>query len=174
MRLLAFQFGGKAGIRTPGGLHHTTFPMLHLRPLGHLSVYLLSHLSALNFLLEIGQTFRANIKINQLHYNSKATHYQGFATIPRSKRLQSFQCCLDHPFDSRSFSCFTIEYTIFHRCPLSSTGNRANIRGKHQKDIEPTEPRTPHEPKTFPDSMLKHPTAFPVLHLTTTRTSLQA
>ena len=27
--------GGSAGIRTRGGLHHTAFRVLHLRPLGH-------------------------------------------------------------------------------------------------------------------------------------------
>src|SRR5262245_38841436 len=30
--------GGKGGIRTPGTLRYTRFPVVHLRPLGHLSL----------------------------------------------------------------------------------------------------------------------------------------
>ena len=37
-KLLASQSftSGEGGIRTRGGLRHTRFPILHLRPLGHL------------------------------------------------------------------------------------------------------------------------------------------
>ena len=36
-RMFAGQDGGERGIRTPGELPHTRFPVVHLQPLGHLS-----------------------------------------------------------------------------------------------------------------------------------------
>ena len=36
---ILFTFGGEDEIRTHGGVTLTTFPMLRLRPLGHLSEY---------------------------------------------------------------------------------------------------------------------------------------
>ena len=36
-RLEEFESGGEGGIRTLGTLRYTRFPIVHLRPLGHLS-----------------------------------------------------------------------------------------------------------------------------------------
>ena len=42
-RLQTEHSGGESGIRTHGSVRNTTFRESHLRPLGHLSVYLSSH-----------------------------------------------------------------------------------------------------------------------------------
>jgi hypothetical protein len=61
----------------------TVFPMSHLRPLGQLSIYVLSSKYPPDTALEIGQTFKANIKnIRFLFYSESPIKSRFSVTTP--------------------------------------------------------------------------------------------
>ncbi len=85
-------FGGELGIRTLEAFRLTAFRVLHLRPLGQLSVYVIPF----SFEKLFARTDGKNNKIFNFRTEQKLSVYGGFegSILPNSQKISSFIKCV--------------------------------------------------------------------------------
>ena len=119
-RLVTGLFGGELGIRTLEAFRLTAFRVLHLRPLGQLSVYVIPF----SFEKLFARTDGKNNKIFNFRTEQKLSVYGDLegSILPNSQKISS-QARYDH-FDTLPYS----QRIIFYQTKRDLSNNICNIR----------------------------------------------